>query len=162
MYFVFPWISPVGVLGMFSDLHIPLNVQWIHYMTSDRWTNNNLALQVYCSPSLKELLHNSVMPLLARNKERKEPKLHVHGMWWCVCVVVVCDVCCIWNVVVCTYTLWNNQWYTWWCVCMCGCVHIHLCGLVLVHSERWIQIHKCMYTISNHTRIIQQFIGDCN
>ena len=34
--------------------------------------NFHLGLQVYCSPSLKKQVHNPVMPLLARNKERKE------------------------------------------------------------------------------------------
>ena len=101
MYFFFPWISPVAVLDMFSDLHIPVNVVWYlvyneyctWHITSDRWTKKNLVLKVYCSPSLNELLHNSVMPLLACNKERKKAILHVHG----VCVVVVCDVCCMWK-----------------------------------------------------------------
>ena len=31
----------------------------------------NLVLQVYCSPSLKELLYNPVMPLLTCNNKRK-------------------------------------------------------------------------------------------
>ena len=49
----------------------------------------HLALQVYCSPSLKEYLHNPVMPLLACNIERKESILCAHGgvcghmgVWW--------------------------------------------------------------------------------
>ena len=64
----------------------------------------HLALQVYCSPSLKEQVHNPVMPLLARNKERKETILRAHGgvcacvgVWW-LCVMCVACGC----VVVCT------------------------------------------------------------
>ena len=41
--------------------------------------NFHLVLQVYCSSSLKELLHNPVMTLLARIKQRKESILHAHG-----------------------------------------------------------------------------------
>ena len=127
MYFFFPWISLVAVLDMFSDLHIPVNVVWYlvyneystWHITSDRWTKKNLVLKVYCSPSLNELLHNSVMPLLARNKERKKAILHVHG----VCVVVVCDVCCMWKCGCVYIYLWNNSSVVHrWCVCMCGCV----------------------------------------
>ena len=39
----------------------------------------HLVLQVYCSPSLKEHLHNPVMPLLARTIQRKESILRAHG-----------------------------------------------------------------------------------
>ena len=42
---------------------------------------NYLVLQVYCSPSLKELLHNLVITLLARTDERKGSILDV---WLCV------------------------------------------------------------------------------
>ena len=52
----------------------------------------HLGLQVYCSPSLKEHLHNSVMPLMTGNIERTVFILCAHG-GVCVCVVVVCDVC---------------------------------------------------------------------
>ena len=55
----------------------------------------HLALKIYCSPSLKEHLHNLVMPLLACTKERKESILNAHGgvcarvgVWW-LCVVCV-------------------------------------------------------------------------
>ena len=68
-----------------------------------------LVLQVYCSPSLKELLHNPVMTVLACNIERKEAILHGHS---CVCVVVVCDVCCTWK---------------------CGCVYIYIMEQSMVH-----------------------------
>ena len=50
--------------------------------------NFHLPLQVYCSPSLKELLHNPVMTLLACNKERTGSILHAHGVV-CACVCVV-------------------------------------------------------------------------
>ena len=42
----------------------------------------HLALQVYCSPSLKEYLRNPVMPLLACNIERRESILRAHGGVW--------------------------------------------------------------------------------
>ena len=48
----------------------------------------HLVLQVYCSPSLKELLHNPVMTLLACKKERTGSILHAHGVV-CACVCVV-------------------------------------------------------------------------
>ena len=89
----------------------------------------HLVLQVYCSPSLKEHLHNPVMPLLTRNKERKETILRAHGgMCACVCVVVVCE-------------------YIRVCLCVaCGCVVMcTYTALVPVHSECWIQTYKCMY-----------------
>ena len=73
----------------------------------------HLVLQVYCSPSLKEQVHNPVMPLLACIRERKESILHAHGgvcarvgVWW-LCVVCVCGGC-VWCV----------------CTCVCGCVYI--------------------------------------
>ena len=54
-----------------------------------------LVLQVYCSPSLKEQVHNHVMPLLARNIERTVSILCAHGgvcvhVCMCVCVRVMC------------------------------------------------------------------------
>ena len=63
-----------------------------------------LRLQVYCSPTLKEHLHNPVMPLLARKIERKESTLHARGG---VCVHVYGG--CVFHVGVLL------------------CVHIHLC-----------------------------------
>ena len=58
----------------------------------------HLVLQVYCSPSLKEHLHNSVMPLPARSIERTVSILCAHGgvcacvgVWWlCVNIHFVC------------------------------------------------------------------------
>ena len=47
---------------------------------------SHLVLQVYCSPSLKQHLHNPVMPLLACTKQRKESIL-------CACVCVCVDMC---------------------------------------------------------------------
>ena len=75
----------------------------------------HLVLQVYCSPSLKEHLHNTVMTLLACDIERKESILHAHGggvggggggggVCVCVCVYV-----CV-------------------CVCVCLCVCVVLCA----------------------------------
>ena len=55
-------------------------------------TNNNLGLQVYCSLSLKEFLHNPVMTVLACNIERTGSILREHGiMCVCVCVCVTCS-----------------------------------------------------------------------
>ena len=52
-------------------------------------TNNNLGLQVYCSLSLKEHLHNPVMTVLACNMERTGTILRAHGvMCACVCVAL--------------------------------------------------------------------------
>ena len=72
----------------------------------------HLVLQIYCSSSLKEQVHNPVMPLLACIRERKESILHAHGgvcmhvcVWWlCVmCVACVCVMCVACGcVVVCT------------------------------------------------------------
>ena len=50
-------------------------------------TNNNLGLQVYCSLSKKELLHNPVMTVLACNIERTGSILRAHGVT-CACVCV--------------------------------------------------------------------------
>ena len=59
--------------------------------TSDRRTIFHLILQVYCSLSMKEHLHNPVMTLLACNIKRTVSILHAHGsVFGCVCV---CDVC---------------------------------------------------------------------
>ena len=94
----------------------------------------HLLLQIYCSPSLKEHLHNPVMPLLARNIERTVSILCAHGgvcarvgVWWlCVmCCMCVCDVC-----------VHAGVWL---------CVHMDLCALVPVHSEWWIQVYKYTY-----------------
>ena len=57
-------------------------------------TNNNLGLQVNCSLSLKEFLHNPVMTVLARTIQRKESVLCGYGG------VYVCVVLCV-NVHVC-------------------------------------------------------------
>ena len=52
-------------------------------------TNNNLGLQVYCSLSLKELLHNTVMTVHTCNIERTGSILCAHGvMCACVCVAL--------------------------------------------------------------------------
>ena len=85
-------------------------------------TNNNLVLQVYCSLSLKEHLHNPVMTLLARNNRGKNPS--------CVDMVVCMYVCGV----VCECT----------CLCIaCECVrYICVCISIPVHSEWWIQIYK--------------------
>ena len=94
---------------MFSVLHIPLNVVWyLVYNEYCTWHTTSddeqiiaifhLGLQVYCSPSPKEHLHNPVMPLLARNIERRGSILCAHGgvcgrvgvCWWCVNIHCVC------------------------------------------------------------------------
>ena len=99
------------VLDMFSDIHILLTVVWyLVYNEYCTWHTtsddeqiiiiSHLILQVYCSPSLKEYLHNPVMRLLACNMERRVSILHAHG-GVCACV----------------------------CVCVCGgcmCIHIHV------------------------------------
>ena len=82
------------VFDMFSDPNIPLTVVWylvyFEYCTDEQIiTISHLVLQVYCSPSLKKQVHNPIMPLMARNKERKETILRaVVCVWWCGCVVV--------------------------------------------------------------------------
>ena len=53
----------------------------------------HLVLQVYCSPSLKEHLHNPVMTLLACTIERKEPILCAHGDV-CMCVLLCAHMHC--------------------------------------------------------------------
>ena len=89
----------------------------------------HLALQVYCSPSLKEHLHNPVMTLLACNIERTVSILCAHG--------VMCGVVCM-NIVCCM------------CMCVVVCTSALVCAFVCtVPSKWWIQIYK--YTISNHT-----------
>ena len=94
----------------------------------------HLVLQVYCSPSLKEQIHNLVMPLLARNMERTVSILCAHGgVCAYMCVVVVCDVCCM---CVCDVCVHAGVWL---------CVHMDLCALVPVHSEWWIQVYKYTY-----------------
>ena len=101
------------VLDMFSDLHIPLTVVWyLVYNEYCTWHTTSddeqiiiifhLGLQVYCSPSLKEYLHNPVMPLLAHSKERRASILRAHMV---VCVVVVCAYICMFV-----------------CMCVCVCV----------------------------------------
>ena len=108
------------VLDMFSDLHIPLTDVWyLVYSEYCTWytTSDNeqiiaifhLVLQVYCSPSLKEHLHNPVMPFLARSKERRASILHAHG-GGCACVFGGC----VWI-------------YVWLCVHAHQCVHLCQC-----------------------------------
>ena len=77
-------------------IYIPLNVAC--YLVYNEVTDEQiitifyLVLQVHCSPSLKEYLHNPVMPHLARSIERKESILCAHGgVCACVGVVVVCE-----------------------------------------------------------------------
>ena len=72
-------------------------------------TNNDLLLQVYCSPSLKEHLHNPVMTVLACDIERKESILHAHSVVCaCVCGVVCINHICVLHV--------HGVWL---------CVHVH-------------------------------------
>ena len=94
---MYRYISSSYLLVMFSNIRIPLNVvvlsvnivHGITQVTDEQIiTIFHLVLQVYCSPSLKEHLHNPVMTLLARSIERKESILHVHGVV-CACVCVV-------------------------------------------------------------------------
>ena len=99
---------------MISDVHIPLTVVWYlvyndcaWYPTSDaeQITIFHLVLQVYCSPSLKEHLHNPVMPLLTRHIERAVSILCAHGSVCGACVLHVCCMCVACGcVVVCAYT----------------------------------------------------------
>ena len=75
---------------LLTFIHIPLNYVW--YWVYNEYTEHgttqvtenqriifNLALQVYCSPSLKEHLHNPVMTLLACTVERTGSILRAHG-----------------------------------------------------------------------------------
>ena len=86
---------------MISDLHIHLTVVWyLVYNEYCAWHTTSgdeqiivihLVLHVYCSPSLKEHLHNLVMPLLTRHIERAVSILRTHGgvcVCMCVCVHV--------------------------------------------------------------------------
>ena len=59
------------------------------YLFCDRRTIFYLVLQVYCSPTLKEYVHNPAMTVLACNVERTVSILCVHGVVHaCVCVVL--------------------------------------------------------------------------
>ena len=134
---------------MFSNLHISLNVVWyLLYSecctwctTSERWTNNkifHLVLQVYCSPSLKEHLHNPFTSLLACIIERRASILRAHGVCVHVCVWWLC-------VNVCMYVCELH-------VGVCLCVHTHLCkciqngGYKSTSSIQWI-LHMAHYNI---------------
>ena len=75
----------------------------------------HLVLQVYCSPSLKEQVHNPVMPLLTRNIERTVSILRAHGVGVCVCVVLC--VACAW---------------------VCGCVYICICVIISASAFRMV------------------------
>ena len=85
----------------------------------------HLVLQVYCSLSLKENLHNPVMPVLARNKERKESILHAHGS--------VCACVCVWLCV-----MW-----------MCGWVHIYVDVCIITSAFRMADTHLQAYIQQN-------------
>ena len=126
---------------MFSDLHIPLDVVW--YLVYNEYCHGtpqvtdeqiivilHLVLQVYCSPSLKEQIHNPVMPLLARNKERKETILRAHGgMCACVCV---CGGCVMW---------------------VCCCVYICICVIISASAFRMLDTNLQVYV---HVSVITQ------
>ena len=84
----------------FPECCVVLSVQWImrmaqHKVTEEQIIIFHLALQVYCSPSLKQHLHNPVMTLLACKIERTVSIL---------CANVLC-VACAWCMVVCTSAL---------------------------------------------------------
>ena len=136
MYITMQWL----VLDMFSDLHIPLNVVW--YLVYNEYYHGtpqvtveqiitiiHLGLQVYCSPSLKEHLHNPVMSLLTRSMQRKESILHAHGGVCALHVcVVVCDVCCMW---------------------VCGCVVVCICICVIISASAFrmqVYVHVSVIT----------------
>ena len=87
-------------------------------LTEER--NFHLPLQVYCSPSLKELLHNTVMTLLACNMERTGSILHQHGVV-CACV---CGVVCV-NV---------HAYLCVKCVCMVVCTCALVCAFMCVSA----------------------------
>ena len=119
------------VLDMFSDLHIPLIAVWYlmyndyctwHTTSDDEQIIFHLVLQVYCSPSLKEHLHNPVMSLMARTIQRKESILCAHGG---VCSVGVCAVA------VCEYMHV--------CLCVaCGCMDMctyYICVFIMVDTN---------------------------
>ena len=134
------YISTGYLLDMLSELFsLEYCVKYLVYnellYITLQLTNNNLGLQVYCSPSLKELLHNTVMTVLTCNMERTGSILHAHGV---VCVNV----------------------HAYLCV-KCVCVVVCTCALACA-SERWIQIYK--YTISNHTSTKQDsyISGNCS
>ena len=85
----------------------------------------HLVLQVYCSPSLKEHLHNPVMTVLACNIQRKES--------------ILCAQCCV-----CVHK------YT--CIfvcCMSGCVVVYtralVCAFMCVSSFRMVDTNLQLY-----------------
>ena len=84
----------------------------------------HLVLQIYCSPSLKEQVHNPVMPLLARKEERTVSILCAcSGVCACVCV---CDGCICIYMHVCVLHVHGCE-----VVCTCALV----CAFLSVPSE---------------------------
>ena len=127
-------------------------------VTDEQITILHLALQVYCSPSLKEYLHSPVMPLLARTIQRKEPILCTHSgvCTWCVCGICVCVCVCV---VVCVHVcvcvcVCVVVVFEYMCVCLCvacGCVHMCTCTLCqCIHMDTNLQVQV-------HTSAIEQF-----
>ena len=103
--FIFSWML-YGTQSTMNNVHGTTQL-------SDRSTIFHLVLQVYCSPSLKEHLHNSVMIVLACNIQRKESILCAH--------IVLCVCVCI-NIH--AYLL-----HEWVCGCVYTCISvcIHVC-----------------------------------
>ena len=134
-------ISAVAMCWIYllTIIRIPLNVVW--YLVYNEYTEHGTtqvtenqriifyhALQVYCSPSLKEHLCNPVMALLACTVERTGSILRAHGgVCGVVCVNIHARLC-----VTCA-----------WCMVVCTCALV--CAIVSAPSEWWIQVYKCMY-----------------
>ena len=86
----------------------------------------HLALQVYCSPSLKEHLHNPVMTLLACNIERRVSILCAHGV---MCGVVCMNICVL---------------------------HVHVCGCVYKWISLCIHLHSAFQMVDTNLQVYYQ------
>ena len=102
----------------------------------------HLVLQVYCSPSLKELLHNPVMPLLARIIERRGSTLCAHSG--------VCACVCVWWLYVHTHACLCVA-----CAWVCGCVCMHISVCICVSAIRIVDTNLQVYAHASVTTQVQ-------
>ena len=123
-------------------IYIPLNVAC--YLVYNEVTDEqiitifHLVLQVHCSPSLKEQVHNPVMPLLARTRERKESILCSYGG--------VCAYTCVMFVCECTFMFVCCMW-------VCGCVYMRISVYICVSAFRMVDASLQVYV---HVSVITQ------
>ena len=105
----------------------------------------HLVLQVYCSLSLKEYLHNPVMPLLARKKKRRASILCAHGG---VCEYMCGGVCKHISMCICVSAIrtvdTNLQVY----------VHVSVTTQVNAHKHLTIT-HYFLYMFTAHKLMLQ-------